>query len=204
MNMFEIKISNSVNDQTQHVSGYFGTVSDSTFTSTVCPAGTLCVKSALAPSEGYESFGILNGNTWQFVAATSGAGVPVTYGDHTHVYAFNNYDVSKATLSNGEVVNLGRQTLGLSLPAGERGDFCEIKIGEQYQFGGDNFTAEPSSSDVDAIFTVSSGKLAAASSATAAATGELAFQLKRIVNVTEGSSNAGSGYVMLALRATAS
>lgn len=197
MAMFEVKVSNSINDQTQHVAGVYGTGTGSSFTAAVCPAGTLCVQNGLTTSEGYESFGILNGNTWYFNAATSGTVTGFT-GDHTGIYAFNNYDVSKVT-GGGITVNLGAKTLGLSLPAGERGDFCEIRIGEQYAFDAENFSTAPGSTDTTGYATISGGKLVFASTAPVTS-GSVYFELLRVVNVNEGASYVGKGYVVKALR----
>lgn len=197
MNIFEIKVSNSVNDQTQHVAGKFGTNTGDSFVPAACAAGTLCVQNGLIQSEGYESFGVLNGNTWYFNAATAGLVTGFT-GDHTGIYAFNNYDVAKVT-GNGLTVNLGANTLGLSLPAGERGDFCEIRVGEQYLFGVDNFSTAPGADDVTGYATIANGKLVFSSDAPT--DDEVVyFELLRVVNVNEGASYAGKGYIVRALR----
>lgn len=197
MAMFEIKVSNSVNDQTQHVAGKFGTNTGDSFVPAVCAAGTLCVQNGLTKSEGYESFGVKNGNTWFFNAAASGKVTGFT-GDHTGIYAFNNYDVAKVT-GNGITANVGAKTLGLSLPAGERGDFCEIRIGEQYEFDADNFSTAPGADATTGYATISSGKLVY--SADAPTTVEIVyFELLRVVPVNEGTKYVGKGYILRALR----
>lgn len=202
--MFEVTVSNSVNNQTQNVPGKFGTNTGASFTPDICSAGTLCVQNGLIPSEGYESlkdangntFSILNGNTWYFNVASNGSAGDV--GDHTGIYAFNNYDVQK--FSNGSnVVNLGSDTLGLSLPAGERGDFTEIIVGEQYTFGVGNFSTAPTA-DVG-YATISNGFLAFTSNKPTTA-GAVYFELLRTKDVNYGTSYFGKGYVLKAKRVT--
>lgn len=196
MNLFEITVSNSVNDQTQHVAGKFGTGTGAGFTAAACPAGTLCVQNGLIPSEGYESFNILNGNTWYFNAATNGNSGKL--GDHTGIYAFNNYDVAKAT--NGDLqYNIGAKTLGLALPAGNFGDFCEIIIGEQYSFGDEQFSTAPTAGVTTGYATIAAGKLVYSASAPAAGSG-VYFQIMRTKPVNEGTRFAGTAYVLKALR----
>lgn len=201
--MFEVKVSNSVNNQTQNVPGKFGTNTGSSFVPADCSAGFLCVKNGLIPVEGYEDFvdstgnaRFLNGNTWFFNAATNGAS-GAAYGDHTGIYAFNNYDVSKAVLGDQQY-NLGMKTLGLGLPAGNRGDFCEIIIGEQYTFGAGNFSTLPTSAATKYV-TIANGLLAASATVPTGGTG-VYFEVLRTINVTEGTDAWGTGYVLVAKR----
>lgn len=196
--MFEVTVSNSVNNQTQNVPGKFGTGTGNGFTKQDCSAGLLCVRNGLIPSEGYENLStpILNGNTWYFNAATDGADGD-RVGDHTGIYAFNNYNVNRA-ISGDNAWNLGAKTLGLGLPAGERGDFCEIIIGEQYTFGAGNFSTAPTSASLYA--TISDGRLVAGTAAPAAGDG-VYFKILRTKNINEGTSYWGTGYVLEAARA---
>lgn len=195
--MFEVTVSNSVRNQTQNVPGKFGTGTGATFASEVCQAGTICVQNGLIPSEGYEDFNILNGNTWYFNAATSGA-VSGNPGDHTGLYAFNNYDVNKA-VSGDNQWNLGSNTLGLSLPAGNRGDFTELMVGEQYTWGADNFTAVPTQGQNYA--TIANGKWTPA--ATEPTTAGVYAEILRTKPVNEGTTYWGDGYVLKIKRAIA-
>ena len=204
--MFEVKVSNSVNNQIQNVPGKFGTGTGISFASEDCSAGTLCVQNGLIPNEGYESIvangtpKILNGNTWYFNAATNGA-ASGTQGDHTGIYAFNNYDVSKAVAANGNgnQWNIGFETLGLGLPAGNRGDFCEIIIGEQYTFGKGNFSTAPTDGVTTGYATIANGRLVYSASAPAAGSG-VAFQILRTIPVNEGTTYWGEGYILKAIR----
>lgn len=195
--MFEVTVSNSVRNQTQNVPGKFGTGTGATFASEVCQAGTICVQNGLIPSEGYEDFNILNGNTWYFNAATSGA-VSGNPGDHTGLYAFNNYDVNKA-VSGDNQWNLGSNTLGLSLPAGNRGDFTELMVGEQYTWGAENFTAVPTQGQNYA--TIANGKWTPA--AAEPTTAGVYAEILRTKPVNEGTTYWGDGYVLKIKRAIA-
>ena len=201
--MFEIAVSNSVHNQTQHIPGKFGTGTGEGFSKADCSAGFLTVKNGLLPLEGYEGITVngnplLNGNAWYMNACADGKASGF-FGDHTGIYAFNNYDVSKAISTNGKNIwNIGFDTLGLGLPAGERGDFCEIIIGEQYAFGSGNFSTVPT----DATYkyaTIANGLLVASKSAPAAGSG-VYFEILRSAPVTEGATNWGTKYVLLAKR----
>ena len=198
--MFEVKVSNSVNNQIQNVPGKFGTGTGSDFTPQDCSAGILCVQNGLLPLEGYESANKLNGNSWYFNAASNGA-ASGTLGDHTGIYAFNNYDVSKAVGTNGSgnQWNVGFETLGLGLPAGNRGDFCEIIVGEQYTFGSGNFSTAPGEGVSTGYATIANGRLVYSASAPAAGSG-VAFQILRTIPVNEGTTYWGLGYILKAIR----
>jgi hypothetical protein len=162
--MFEVTVSNSVRNQTQNVPGKYVTKADDVLTPADCSAGFLVAQDSLIPMEGYEGFldsnnnpRFLNGNTWNFVAATNGTSGG-RYGDHTGIYAFNNYDVNKA-VSGDNRWNVGAKTLGLGLPSGERGDFTEIIIGEQYTWGIGNFSTAPCAGVTTGYATIANGML---------------------------------------------
>lgn len=199
---FEVSNSNVTRNEMQTIAGKFGSVSGTTFTSEICPAGFLCVQGALLPNEGYEGKGpsnanILNGNTWQFLTAETG-NVDGFTGDHTGIYAFDCYDVQKLA-HNGNAWMVGANTLGLELPAGERGDFTEIIIGEQYTFGKGNFATLPT--DATYIYaTIDDGLLVASASKPAGGTG-VYFEIMRTKPFTVGARYAGfDGYVCRAKR----
>lgn len=199
---FEVTVSNITRNNTQNVPGQFGTGTGSGFKSEICPSGFLCVQGALLPNDGYQGLGpasanILNGNTWEFIAAANGNSG--TYGDHTGIYAFNSYDVSKAVGNNGNMWMLGSNFLGLELPAGQVGDFTEIIIGEQYTFGTGNFSTAPSGSTT-IYATILNGRLVASATAPAAGTG-VYFQILRNKTFTVGTRSTGNvGYVCKACR----
>ena len=151
---FAAKVTNGVYNALQNVAGKFGSFADTTFTPADISAGFLAVQHSLIPAEGYAGLSpaILNGNTWYFIAASSGIvdGFP---GDHTGIYAANTYDVNK--LGSGDFqFNLGQQTLGLGIPAGQTGTFTELLVGEQYLFGAGDFASAPT---VGQYVTVSGG-----------------------------------------------
>lgn len=200
--MFEATVSNSVRNQIQNVPGKFGAGTGTSFVAAECQAGTLCVQNGLIPSEGYESVvdasnnpKILNGNTWYFNAAANGKSGGFL-GDHTGIYAFNNYDVNKAVSGDNQWI-VGANTLGLSLPAGNRGDFCELIVGEQYTWGADNFTAVPTAAQKFA--TIANGKFTPA--AAAPTDGSVYAEILRTKNMNEGTSYWGLGYVLRIRRA---
>lgn len=203
---FEVSVSNITRNNIQNVPGYFGSVADGSFTGDVCPSGYLCVKNALAPSEGYEGLGpkgtdILNGNTWQFVAAENGLSADGFPGDHTGIYAFNSYDVRQVAGNDGNVWKLGANFLGLELPKDVRGDFTEIVVGEQYTFGAGNFSTAPSG-DTDIYATIANGQLVA--TATKPTDGGVYFEILRTKGFTVGARAAGfDGYVCVAKRSKA-
>jgi hypothetical protein len=186
--MFEITVSNSSRNNTQHVSGMYGSMSDNTFTGTDCSAGFLVTPDSLIPSEGYESFDILNGNTWYMVNATNTSG---SGHDHTGIYALDVYDVNKV-ISGDLQYNLGAHTLGLGLPSGVRGDFCELIIGEQYTWGAGNLSG--SSIAVGDTFYVNNGVWTKYTASTGIQ--GLTAKLLRTKPITEGTYPAQTGYVL--------
>ena len=110
------------------------------------------------------------------------------------VFAFNNYDVNKA-VSGDNQWNLGINTLGLGLPAGNRGDFCEIIVGEQYTFGEGNFSATVAN---EAFAIIANGLLTPAADAPASG---VYFEILRTVPVNQGAEYVGLGYILRAVRA---
>ena len=52
---FEVYVTNSKRNDTQNITGKFGSFSCQTFTPDVCSAGFLCVQNSLLPNEGYEN-----------------------------------------------------------------------------------------------------------------------------------------------------
>lgn len=201
---FEVKVSNGIYNGLTNIAGKFGSFADSTFTPADISAGFFAVQNSLIPSEGYESIvdgsskpKILNGNTWYMTAASSGIVAGFT-GDHTGIYAANTYDVNK--VSNGDLqYNLGEKTLGLGIPAGERGDFHELIVGEQYKFGAGNFASLPT---VGQYVLISSGKWSA-SQASAPTTGAVYGKVLRTEPFNEGASYWGEGYIVQILRSVA-
>lgn len=206
---FEVYVSNSKRNDTQNITGKFGSFADSTFTADVCSAGFLTTKHSLLPNEGYEQAitrgvstweaagGLKNGNSWYMIAATNGsAGNP---GDHTGIYACNTYDVNRA-VAGDLIINVPGKTLGLPIPAGERGDFTELIVGEQYNFGEGNFSTKPTNSLLYCVIT--NGLLVA--QASAPTDGSVYFKVLRLDGrFTEGAYDGGAKYTLQCLRSVA-
>ena len=159
---FEVYVSNSIRNGLQNITGKYGSFSGETFTGEDCQAGFLCKATKRMPLEGYEEY-LKNGNSWYMEKAVDGAVEGLT-GDHTGIYACNNYDVAKAKIGNS-VINFGGQTLGLPVLADERGDFTELMVGEQYNFGKDNFSVVPTNLGTTKYATIENGLWKAAASA---------------------------------------
>lgn len=197
---FEVSNSNSVNNQMQQIPGKFGTYTENTYAAQDCSSGFLCTRAALIPSEGYEGITvngqpILNGNTWYMVAAANGNVEGLT-GDETGIYAFDSYNVNQVG-SGANRWNIGFNTLGLGLPAGERGTFRQILVNEIYRFGVGNFTAAPSEGQIYA--TIADGKWTPTNTAPAAGTGVYAKILRQKPFV-EGNTDAFAGYYLQIFR----
>lgn len=207
---FEVYVSNSKRNDTQNITGKFGsfTGTNGAFVPDVCSAGFLCVQNSLLPNEGYESAitrgtttawqeatGLNNGNSWYMTAAANGKVTGLT-GDHTGIFASNTYDVNRATLGD-MAINIPGKTLGLAIPEDERGDFTEIIVGEQYNFGAGNFSTKPTTSLL--YCTVANGLLVA--QAAAPTDGSVYFQVMRLDGrFTEGAFDAGEKYTLRCLR----
>lgn len=203
---FEVSVSNITRNETQNVPGYFGSGVGAAFAPDVCPAGFLVVRSELTVSEGYERFNRLNGNTWNFIAAANGNAAEGRTGDHTGIYAFNSYDVNQVSQGAAPWQNtwkVGANTLGLELPAGVRGDFTELIVGEQYKWAAGNFSTAPS--DETTIYaTIANGLLVASATKPAAGSGVYLKIWRQNVPFTVGSRDAGfTGYVCEVLRTPA-
>lgn len=195
--IFEVAIPDGV----KNTSGKFGKIVDNNFVSEDCSAGFLCVQHSLTDNEGYEDASYKNGNDWNFIAATDGT-ASGTLGDATGIYAFNNYARNRAVDGNGNVWYEGRNTLGIGLPASERGDFKELVVGKQYFFGKGNFATAPSG-DTHKYATIKDGRLVA--TATEPTTGgEVYFKIIGETGVTEGSTNWGTKYRLIVCRAAVS
>ena len=110
--------------------------------------------------------------------------------------------MNKATDAAGNKWNLGANTLGISLPAGMRGDFTELIVGEQYTWGADNFSAAVST---NTFFTTgANGQWVPAGTSAPTTSGVVYGQLVRTKNVNEGSTFWGTGYVLEIKRAAVS
>lgn len=193
--MFEVAIPDGI----KNTSGKFGKF-DSSFASEDCSAGMLCVQHSLTENEGYEVAKYKNGNDWYFIAAKDGT-VGGGSGDGTGIYAFNNYARNRAVDGNDNVWYEGRNTLGIGLPANERGDFKELIVGKQYFFGKGNFAIAPTG-DTHKYATIQNGLLVATATEPKAGSG-VYFEILGSLGVTEGSMAWGTKYRVVVRRAAA-
>ncbi len=216
---FEVYVSNSKENATQNITGKFSKQSvkgnADNFKPDECPAGFLCIPDSPLPNEGYdtvygkgdagtwkEATGLVNGNSWYMVAAASGK-LPYYSGDHTGIYACNTYNVAQAKLGN-MAINIPGKTLGLPIPAGERGDFTELIVGEQYNFGAGNFSTLPDSDNL--LVVIENGLLKAqpnvGKGGKLPTDGSIFFRVAKLDGrFTEGAFDAGAKYTLLCLRA---
>ena len=209
---FEVYVTNSKRNDTQNITGKFGSFTGNDFTPDDCSAGFLCTQHSLLPNSGYESAqsfnstsgnfekatGVKNGNSWYMVAAAAGRATGLT-GDHTGIYACNTYNVNR--LGSGDmIINFAGKTLGFGIPADERGDFTELIVGEQYNFGAGNFTTVPT--DSLPYVMIANGLLTA--QAAAPTDGSVYFQVMKLDGrFTEGAYDAGAKYTLRCLRSVA-
>ena len=174
--MFSARVTNAVHDDIANITGLFNNASAA---EEACAAGFLCTRSALLDSEAYS--GVKNENAWIMVGATSDANVG------TGVYACNSYNVNQiADAVHGNVYKIGQSTLGLEVPAGERGTFTKIDFasGDKiYRFGEGNIDGEIGDKT---YFTIDDGLLVPASAAPATA-GAIYFELIQTGTAIEGT-----------------
>lgn len=174
---FELRVSNHGFDSTKNITGLFQNGSSA---AEACSAGFLVAPEKLLANEGYE--GVNNENAWVMKASANGAG---------DVYACNTFNVNivKDPVTGAEY-KVGTNTLGLPIPAGERGTYTRIDHGDIIRVGIGNFTSAPGTSDVAA--SIADGQLASAASAPTAA-GTLYFKILGKGTFTQGAY-AGFGY----------
>lgn len=178
---FELKVTNHEFDSTANISGVFGSYSGDDFTAADCSAGFLCTKAKLTQNEGYPT-GVMNGNTWTMVAATS------TDGLGTPIYACNPHNVNTVTDARGNVYKIGSTTLGLGIPAGERDTFTRIDFlpgDRHYRFGIGDVSGTLGTNE---FLTIDAGLLKPAATAPATA-GAVYFKVLGTGNFTEGAYN---------------
>lgn len=122
-------------------------------------------------------------------------------GDHTGLYVANTYDVNRIASADGAMIyNLGKNTLGLAIPANERGDFSELLVGEIWKFGVGNFASAPT---VGEYVEIEDGFFTASSSTEPTDKGVVYGVVLRKEAFNEGVSYFGDGYVVKILRTTA-
>lgn len=172
------RIWNNRNDDIQNFAGKFV---DGSNAAADCSAGYFVVKGDHMVGGGYK-----------FTQAADGKG---------DVYICNPGDVQR--LSNGENLwAVGKNTLGLGIPAGVMGTFSKAKPGETYAFGYGNFsTLVDATTNVYA--TIDDGLLVGTNAAPEAGSG-IYFKLDAALGIdvwTEGDTVAFDRYNMLCLEA---
>lgn len=184
----ELRVSNHLWEKNKNITGKFQESS----ADAICAAGFLCVPVSQLPCEGYEAAEIKNENAWLMNAAEDGAG---------DVYFCNTFDVQE--IAAGEnIFRVGAKTLGLALPAGERGTFTRIdgiEMHDHIRFGVGNFASTPT---VGQYATIENGLLKPAAAAPETA-GELYFEILATGVFTEGAYAAFTYYDVLAKRVLA-
>ena len=185
--MFSQRVTNAVHDDLANITGLFLNGDEE---AEICAAGFLCTRSAQLESEAYA--GVYNENAWEMIAATDDADV------YTGVYACNTYNVNQITdTAHGNVYKIGQSTLGLEVPAGERGTFTKIDFASNdkiYRFGEGNVDGEVGTKT---FFTIDDGLLVPADSAPATA-GAIYFELVGTGAQIEGTYAAMNYYDLMA------
>lgn len=179
---FELRVSNHMFDTTKNITGKY---QNATPADELCAAGFLVVPGNKLTNEGYGS-SIYNENAYLMSAA----------GDATaeFLYACNTFNVQELTDAFGNAYKVGTNTLGLPIPAGQRGTYTRIDEGDICRFGIGNFTTAISTNRYATIGTsTNAGKLAPSASAPTA-TGTWYFTIEGSGTFTQGAY-AGFGYV---------
>lgn len=193
---FEARITNNSNDTLCNVAGLFRVST----TNPDCSAGTLCVRNGRVPVEGLAgtyngvTVSAYNENTWYMNAATSSA----TANDV--IYACNTYD-NQLLSGKGNNWFVGRETLGLGVPAGRYGNFTRINFdGESvYRFGEGNVTVNTTG---DTYFTIDNGALSSVTAKPATA-GDIYFELRGTGKFVEGTNDSFGYYDLVACKVVA-
>lgn len=163
-----------------------------------CSAGLLCVRASLAPNEGFDNPSgtrVYNENTWIMNAAAD------TDNIDSVIYACDTYDTQLVTAPGGQNYYVGRETLGLGIPAGRYGNFTRIDFDNQsiYRFGIGNLSAAIST---NTFFTIANGLLVPAASAPATA-GAVYFKLHGTGKFVEGNGQSFTYYDVIACKVSA-
>lgn len=186
---FEARITNNAQDALAHIAGLYQADS----ATADCSAGLLCVRASQAPNEGFDNPSgtrIYNENTWIMNAAASTATVDDV------IYACDTYDTQLITAPGGQSYFVGRETLGLGVPAGRYGNFTRIDFDNQsvYRFGIGNLSGAIGS---NTCFTIANGLLVPAASAPTD-TGAVYFELRGTGNFVAGNGLSFTYYDVVA------
>lgn len=177
---FEPRITNNEFNELCNITGKYQASS----ANADCSAGLLCVRNGKLPCEGFT--GVYNENAWYMNAA----GATATADDV--IYACNTYETQMLAGKGANRYFIGRETLGLGVPAGRYGTFTVIKFDGQhvYRFGEGNLSTAIST---NTFFTIANGLLVPAAAAPTD-TGAVYFKLMGTGKFTEGTTET-FGYV---------
>lgn len=184
----ELRVSNHLWEKNKNITGKY----QESATDTICNAGFLCKRAGRLPCDGYGT-AIYNENAWLMNMAddTDATG---------EVYFCNTFDVQEIAAGDN-IFRVGAKTLGLPIPAGERGTFTRIDgydAHDQIRFGVGNFKSTPT---VGQYATIEDGLLKPSASA-ATTTGELYFEILATGYFTEGAYQGFAYYDVRAVRVT--
>lgn len=179
---FELRVSNHIWDKQKNVTGIYVNVE----TPKLCPAGFLVRESAPLPNEGYT--GIANENAWVMEAAS---------GTEDLIYACNTFNVNEIEDPvTGNIYKVGGNTLGLAIPAGQRGTYTRIDEGDIARFGVGDFASTPT---VGQYATIEAGKLNP-SAERPTTMGTLYFEVLATGTFTQGAYASFAYYLLRAKR----
>ena len=184
----ELRVSNHLWEKNKNITGKY----QESATDAICNAGFLCKRAGRLPCDGYGT-AIYNENAWLMNMAddTDATG---------EVYFCNTFDVQEIAAGDN-IFRVGAKTLGLPIPAGERGTFTRIDgydAHDQIRFGVGNFKSTPT---VGQYATIEDGLLKPAASAPTT-TGALYFEILATGYFTEGAYQSFAYYDVRAARVT--
>lgn len=180
---FELRVSNHMFDTTKNVAGKF---QNSTPADEECPAGFLVVPTGKLPNEGYS--GVYNENAYLMGAAAEATA--------EEIYACNTFNVQELPGPFGTSYKVGTNTLGLPIPAGQRGTYTRIDEGDIMRLGVGNFASAPT---VGQYASVQDGKLVPAADAPTTM-GALYFEVLSTGTFTQGAYASFAYYLLRAHR----
>ena len=172
---FELRVSNHLFDTTKNITGKF---QNSTPADELCAAGFLVVPGNKLLNEGYGA-SVYNENAYLMGAAGTATA--------DALYACNTFNVQELTDSFGNAYKVGTNTLGLPVPAGQRGTYTRLDEGDICRFGIGNFTTAISTNGYATLGTsTNAGKLVPAASAPTT-TGTWYFTIEGSGKFTQGA-----------------
>ena len=179
---FELRVSNHIWDKQKNITGLY----QNSATPELCPAGFLVQETTQIPNEGYT--GLNNENAWFMKTAADATQT---------IYACNTFNVNEIQDPvTGNIYKVGSNTLGLPIPAGQRGTYTRIDEGDMMRFGVGNFTAAP---EANKYAVIANGMLTAQAEAPTAQ-GTLYFEVLSTGSFTQGAYASFAYYLLRAKR----